>query len=243
MFDGLRVVLLLIPHRLHQAVAAEIDVDGRSEAIVVPEWDDKELFSIAETGFGVLNVKALATDIDALVKESFKSPHLMQDFCSRLCADNHVWRTEATLRAVSLPKNRTEFFKKYAMALSPKTFQALRHGPDRTDRKDRLLKDGSHCDIYEAVLLAIQRTNAQTPLRWDDLRRELQTLLNEDPPQQHEVTRVLEKMDEIAKERGGEPVIDYEKNDRELHLIDPFFRFFIKWNDLLRDEHVDTSQP
>ncbi|MBT2302599.1 hypothetical protein J7E70_19310 [Variovorax paradoxus] len=35
-------------------------------------------------------------------------------------------------------------------------------------------------------------------------------------------------MDEIAKNREGEPVIDYENG--ELHLVDPFFRYYIKWH-------------
>ena len=65
------------------------------------------------------------------------------------------------------------------------------------------------------------------------MRRALQEILIEEP-QQHEVTRVLEKMDEIAKDRPGEPVIDYMNG--ELHLVDPFFRFYLKWSPQLLEE-------
>ena len=77
-----------------------------------------------------------------------------------------------------------------------------------------------------------------TPVRWIDLRRGLQEVLV-DEPQQHEVTRVLEKMDEIAKEREGEPVIDYIKKQGELHLVDPFFRFYLRWGSLVNKKTTD----
>lgn len=81
-------------------------------------------------------------------------------------------------------------------------------------------------------MLALQKLDVMTPIRWGELRKSLQELLV-DEPQQHEVTRVLEKMDEIAKSRSGEPVLDYVKEQRELHLVDPFFRFYLKWGALV----------
>lgn len=91
-FDGLSVILILIPHRMHQAASAEMDVDGRTQTVVIPEWRPKELFAIAETGARELAVRMHATTIETMVVESFQSPHLMQDFCSLLCADNNVWK-------------------------------------------------------------------------------------------------------------------------------------------------------
>lgn len=49
-FVGLSVVLILIPHRMHQAATAEMDVDGRTQTILIPDWESNELFAIAETG-------------------------------------------------------------------------------------------------------------------------------------------------------------------------------------------------
>ena len=37
-FDGQTVVLILIPHRMHQAAKAEMDVDGRTHTIKIPDW-------------------------------------------------------------------------------------------------------------------------------------------------------------------------------------------------------------
>ena len=240
-FDGLRVVLLLIPHRMHQAAQAEMDVDGRTHTIYIPDWQGDELFSIAESGFKALNIKCHAQTTNALINECFGSPHLMQDFCSTLCSACKIqeqYLGTAPIPIVAIPQPTDSFFKGFAKSISPETFKALRRGPERTNRKERAMSAGGTCDTYEAVLLALHELGGATPVDWSALRRALQTVLAE-VPQQHEVTRALEKMDEIAKERKGEPVIDYMKNQGELHLVDPFFRYYLKWNTAI----LDDSKP
>lgn len=233
-FAGLRVVILLIPHRMHQAAQAEIDIDGRTHTVPIPEWQPDELFSIAETGFKTLNLSCLAVTIDALVQESFASPHIMQDFCSSLCAKQGIveeYMGPAPSPIVSIPHPPADFFKELAESISPETFKLLRRGPPRTNRIARELNAGGSVDTYEAILLSLHELGGATPVDWTQLRKTLQALLKE-VPQQHEVTRALENMDELAKSREGEPVIDYAQG--ELHIVDPFFRFYLKWNDAIQ---------
>lgn len=229
-FDGLSVILILIPHRMHQAATAEMDVDGRTYTLPIPEWRPPELFAIAEIGFRELGVRVKATTINILVQECFQSPHLMQDFCSSMCDDWKVYETNTgVLRTLDFIKGDQNFFERFAKdTLNPEAFRALQKGPERTNRMERAMKTGGSCDTYQAVLMALKKINVMSPVRWTDLRKGLQEILI-DEPQQHEVTRVLEKMDEIAKERDGEPVIDYLKKQKELHLVDPFFRFYVRW--------------
>ena len=41
---------------------------------------------------------------------------------------------------------------------------------------------------------------------------------------------MLEHMAKIsAMDDSSVPVIDYEKDDRKLHVTDPFFAFFLRW--------------
>lgn len=233
-FGGLRVVLLLIPHRMHQAAQAEIDVDGRTHTVSIPEWQPEELFSIAETGFQTLNVSCSAKTIDTLVQESFGSPHIMQDFCSSLCARQGImdeYIGSGPQPVVTIPHPPDEFFKTLADSISPETFKILRRGPPRTNRIPRELNGGGSVDTYEAILLSLHELGGITPVDWTQLRKTLQALLKE-VPQQHEVTRALENMDDLAKGREGEPVIDYSQG--ELHIVDPFFRFYLKWNDAIQ---------
>jgi hypothetical protein len=235
-FEGLQVVLILIPHRMHEAARAEMDVDGRTVTIPIPEWAPEELFSIGETGFQQLRLSFVPSTLNRLVCETFSSPHLMQDFCSSLCALSGIregYSGKPPGPRVDLPADPKMFFQDFAQAISPEAFKALRKGPDRTNRKDRALNVGGTCDTYEAVLLALHELAGDTPVDWTRLRRALQAVLR-DVPQQHEVTRALEKMDEIAKTLEGEPVIDYVNG--ELHLVDPFFRYYLKWNTSIMDD-------
>lgn len=234
-FEGLQVVLILIPHRMHEAAQAEIDVDGRTVTVKIPDWQPDELFKIAEDGFVALKVDFLATTIDTLIKESFGSPHIMQDFCSNLCKRTGIseqFQGSGTKPVIRIPEPPENFFKEFADSISPEAFKALRKGPERTNRKDRALVKGGTCDTYEAILLALHELGGTTPVDWTRLRRALQAVLS-DVPQQNEITRALEKMDEIAKQREGEPVIDYLNG--ELHLVDPFFRYYLKWNSAIVD--------
>lgn len=243
-FEGLQVILILIPHRMHQAASAEMDVDGRTVTISIPEWHTNELFSIGETGFNTLRISHLPSTLNALVKECFGSPHMMQDFCSALCRDAGIktqFMGSPPWPAIKLPNKPDAFFSEFAKSISPEAFKALRRGPERTNRKERQLTAGGTCDTYEAVLLALHELGGTTPVDWTKLRKALQQLLTE-VPQQHEVTRALEKMDEIAKKREGEPVIDYDENG-ELHLVDPFFRYYVKWSGSILESPSSEQSP
>ena len=58
----------------------------------------------------------------------------------------------------------------------------------------------------------------------------MRKVLSDNIPQGHEITRVLSKMDEIAKkELHGEPVLDWDKENTKLYISDPFFAFYLKW--------------
>jgi hypothetical protein len=95
----------------------------------------------------------------------------------------------------------------------------------------RKLKDGSSADIYKVVLLGLAKLSPglQT-VEYERLRGAIRDILAEQIPAAHEVTRVLEKMAEIASsDEASTPVLDWEKSEQKLHITDPFFAFFLKW--------------
>lgn len=86
-------------------------------------------------------------------------------------------------------------------------------------------------DIYKVVLLALARISPglQT-VEYEQLRAAIRDILADQIPAAHEVTRVLEKMAEIASsDEASTPVLDWEKDEQKLHITDPFFAFFLKW--------------
>jgi hypothetical protein len=230
-FDGLPVVIASVPHRAFDAVRVEKEMTGRVEQLPIDFWSADELKRIPREGFDALNlVDENETIARRLAEESFSSPHLMQDFCLQLCKANAIAQT-ADLPTRLSPPEWESFFRDRASNTSKAAFDLLARGPrQRTDRIPRQVRGGRITDIYGAVLIAIAETVPLTKLTYEELRASLRDVMAEDPPQRHEVTRVLEEMSKIAREQiEGEPVVDYDSDFATLHISDPFFAYYLRW--------------
>ena len=154
----------------------------------------------------------------------------MQEFCLRLAQGLGIERSgDQTQPITDLPQ---ELFVKVAEGTGRVIFEKLARGPrQRSDRKRRQLKSGSEVDIYRVVLLAIAYLKPGLgTIEYEKLRSALRAILDENIPRANEVTRVLEKMSEIAaSDEASTPVIDWERDERKLHITDPFFAFYLKW--------------
>ena len=112
-------------------------------------------------------------------------------------------------------------------------FEKLKRGPRaRSDRKPRLLQNGTTTDIYGVVMEAFKTLQPGVEsISYDSLRSSIRSILAEDPPQKHEVSRVLDKIAEISyTDSSSTPVIDWQSDDDVLTVTDPFFAFFLKWS-------------
>lgn len=229
-FDGVPIILAAVPHRAFDAVRVEKEMTGRVEQIPIPTWSDEELEEIGRAGFRELGAECPPDTLERLAKQSFGSPHLMQDFCLQLCKENGLRETADPPRTLVAPDWPT-FFRSRASATSKTAFDLLARGPrQRSDRIQRALKDGRSGDIYFVVLAAIAETGPATKISYESLRSAIRVVIAEDPPQRHEVTRVLEEMSKIAREKiDGEPVVDYDVEMSELHISDPFFAYYLRW--------------
>lgn len=238
-FEGLPVILITVPHRAFDVIHVEKEMTGRVKQLQIPAWKIGELERIAKLGFNALNVNCNSTLIGKLANEAFESPHLMQDFCAALCLKNGVRETSQILVNLQEPDDWQMFLKNMASDTSKLAFERLVIGPrQRTDRIRRTLVNGETCDIYGAVLFAIASTGPKTRLAYEDIRAGLRAVLRDDVPQAHEVTRILEKMSEIARnEIEGEPVVDWDSS--YLHISDPFFAYYLRWGiNIPNEEHT-----
>lgn len=231
-FKGLRVIILAVPHRAFDALRVETEMTGRVVQLPIPLWDIEELKDIAVKGFEKLNAICDKSIVERLAIESYGSPHLMQEFCLRLCKINGLNETIKG-NPTTLPEpNYDEFFTGIVASISSKVaFERLAKGPrQRADRVQRELANGETVDIYTATLHGIAETGPKTEISYEELRTSLRRVLADNIPQGHEITRVLSKMDEIAKEElHGEPVIDWDRENTKLYISDPFFAFYLKW--------------
>lgn len=227
-FQGARVILASVPHRSFDAVKVEREMTGRVRPLSITFWSPDELQEIAHKGFRALNLLPSEGLAKRLADECFRSPHLMQEFCLRVCRqmDLSVEADKPTPVGVT---DFTPFFQASAGEMSQAMFDLLARGPrQRADRISRALKNGESVDIYGAILRGIAHTGPLTKLTYEELRSALREIMVQ-PPQANEVTRVLEEMSKIAKKQEGEPVVDYDADSTTLYISDPFFAYYLRW--------------
>lgn len=96
------------------------------------------------------------------------------------------------------------------------------------------MQDGRTVDIYELVLHALAHIRpGLVSIEYEELRAAIKDLSASQIPQLHEVSRVLKHMAAIAAtDQSSTPVIDFEEEEKKLHITDPFFAFYLRWGDL-----------
>ena len=233
-FDGLAVILIAIPHRRYDALKVEKEMTGRLHPIEIPLWEVDELAFIPERGFPKLNCSISDRAVTSFTNEAIGSPHLMQDFCRALCR-RHGIKTEQDGRSLEPSEiDLSEVYTEVAETIGRPIFEKLARGPrQRTDRIARTLRDGREVDIYGLVLHALAHIKpALVTIEYEELRAAIRDV-SVDAPQLHEVARVLRHMASIpASDESSTPVIDFEEEEKILHITDPFFAFYLRWGEL-----------
>jgi hypothetical protein len=233
-FDGLPVVIIAIPHRRYDAMKVEREMTGRIMPITIPVWSEKELQFIPDTGFSLLGYTLSKEVTLRLVQESIGSPHLMQDFCRTICRFKDLHQSLG-MQELSISNNETDaVFHDVAQTMGRPMFEKLARGPQRTDRIQRELIDGKKVDIYQLVLRALANLRpGLISLEYPDIRESIRNVAAKPIPQLQEIARVLKHMSEIAAtDRSSTPVLDFNEEEKKLHITDPFFAFYLRWGDL-----------
>lgn len=229
-FEGIPIIVIAIPHRRYDAIKVEREMTGRLESVVVPPWSNDELKEIANIGFPLLNINITEPVKTRLAQEAYGSPHLMQEFCRELCRNRGI--EESQINEVQITTIDESIFCNVAESTGKIIYDRLAKGPrQRKDRMQRKLTKGGTVDIYKVVLFALAEIKpGMEKIEYEELRSAIRIVLSDNIPQAHEVSRVLDKMSEIASsDEASTPVIDWEKDEQLLHITDPFFSFYLKW--------------
>ena len=231
-FNGLKVILLSVTHRVFDAAKAEPELTGRFTAITLPHWSRDDLLAIPKQGFAELDTRCPSSVMGKLSEESQGSPFLMQKFCWEICFDLDI-ETGKFIGHHTIPDtyDLESMFRRLSEDAGLPVYQKLAAGPQsRKVREKRPLKDEGSADIYEAVLLALAETGPASVVSYDDLRTTLARLLvAEKMPQKHEVTSALKHLAKISRDTGSGTAIDWDEDKREVYITDPYLRFFLRW--------------
>lgn len=234
-FDGVPIVIIAIPHRRYDAVKVEKEMTGRILPVDIPAWSDEELSFIPSTGFPLLESELPESLATRLATEAIGSPHLMQEFCREICRVHGVTTSFEHGSPDLESPGLNQVFKETAETIGRPIFEKLARGPrQRSDRIGRPLKSGQQVDIYGLVLHALAHIRPSlVTLEYEALRGAIREVSASDPPQLHEVVRVLKHMSDIAAtDQSSTPVIDFDEEEKRLHVTDPFFAFYLRWGNL-----------
>jgi hypothetical protein len=243
-FNGLKVILLSVTHRVFDAIKAESELTGRFTAISLPHWTVSDLAQIPNKGFKELGTKCPESITNSLCEEAQENPFLMQKFCWEICFDlgidqKKLFGTHEIPEHYSL----TSMFQRLSQDAGLPIYQKLAAGPQsRKVRAKRPLRGGGSADIYQAMLLALAESGPKAVISYDELRELLGSILSAQVPQKHEITSALKHLSRISQKMGEGSAVDWDDDKREITLIDPYLRFYLRWQ-VRRGDNSDPTLP
>lgn len=228
---GLPVIFIAIPSRKFDVLKVEREMTGRIQMFEIPTWSEEELLEIADKGFEELRVEVPFSVKMKMAKEAMGSPHLMQEFCKKICEGYRIEKKAARRIRLDEDIELDKIFMEIAKNSGRELFEKLSRGPrQRSDRIHRQLKNGEQTDIYGVVMEGLKKLKpGVSSISYEEFRSCLKEIID-DVPQLHEISRVLEKIAEISYNAGASsPVIDWDKDEAILTITDPFFAFYLRW--------------
>lgn len=236
-FEGLRVIVLGIPHRENDVVAGMIDMQGRTRKLEMPMWSKDDLREICDKGFKALNIKPNDNVIRQFCTHAYGSPNLLQKFCLRLCQKHRIAERQARPTKLDLGTRYETFFEEFVAQESNQDVTRI-VADFRSPNESRLKRfktcNGEDMNIYQLVLLAISEKLPSTTIAAGDIARKIEDLVGGAPPETEAITNALRRLGSLAHDiseelRIGQPVIEYDSKLRRLHITDASFAFHVKW--------------
>ena len=226
LFNGLKAILMSLPHRSDDVIRRNPDLIGRTAFIEIKAWSKDELSEIARTGFNLLGIDVSEEDIARIAEESAQSPQLMQENClnfARLIQEGDTGNLMETAF-----QNTVENYRHYESVLSH-----VLEGPARGRGKRRIyrLKNEKVCDIYHLLLFSISIDPPVLDISTDGIRERMGRLLcnDETVPTRLNIANTVKYMEAIVKESISE-LDTVEWKDGVLHILDSFLLFYLRWS-------------
>lgn len=233
LINGLKVIILSLPHRADDAIRLNPDLIGRTSFIEIAPWSIDELKEIGLKGFPLLNIAIDDAVLEHMAVESISSPQLMQDICFNLAyrmEKNNATTVSREMVAVAL----RETVKKHKQVYSH-VLKAALEGPaqGKNKRTHYILQDGRQVDIYMLLLISISSYPPELSLSVQEIQRRFSNLLAENntkQPRSIDISNVVKNIKNIMKERAKNlDTIDWKA--KTLYILDSFLLFYLRCSD------------
>lgn len=233
LFNGLKAIIISLPHRADDAIRHNPDLIGRTSFIEIAPWSMEELTEIGRKGFALLKYAIDESDLKLLAQESIASPQLMQENCFNL-ADLVSAAENSTVTAELVRKAFHDTVINYSHYDS--ILQKVLRGPaqGRDKRTQYIFKDKTQADIYHLLLKSISIDPPVLSMNMDDIKARFTEVLDESEkvPASLVTSNTIMHVEKIMQEAA--PKLDtIEWREQVLYILDPFLLFYLRWNDSL----------
>lgn len=232
-WKGLKAIVIALPHRADDAIRKNADLVGRLSLINIEPWKKGELEEIASIGFNTLGVSIDQETIELIAIESLTSPQLMQLICLSICTlqgidDNKGKRIErdvledaCKLTALNLDYNDV--------------FKVIKGGPNQRGKARNTFhtKDNKELDLYGLIIQVIKENPPLMRLSIDEIKNRIDAIVDGDNGKALERQKIKDTLNNIQKLLDEQSDYIYkviEWKDNELHILDPLFLFYLRWN-------------
>lgn len=235
-----RIVTAAVPHRADDVVRANPELRGRVTAVDVPYWDTADLVRIAEAGFSALNVEISPASAERLARESAGSPQLMQALCLYACFVLGTTERLPTRTAKTLTNaDHTKVCKLTSTVCDFRSLvEVLDSGP-RTrgaERRTYRFQDGTNGDVYRVVLRAIAAEPLALSFSYDELVERVRAVCEGEAPPGSSIASAITHMEKLAIDQlPTHRVIEWDEGKQILHIPDPYFLFYLRWSERMRE--------
>lgn len=237
LFNGLKVILLTLPHRADDAIKRNPDLIGRTVFIDLLPWTKEELEQIARKGFELLQISVPDEQIALIAQESALSPQLMQENCYNLAIRIKEEHEEISMDTVHRAFGDTvEAYQHYK-----ENVHRMCEGPakGRSRRKEYQLKNGLHCDTYGLFLFSLSIDPPEMKLSASEIHRRMTEILaaGETAPNGMNLANVVKHSESIIK--ASVPALDtLEWQNSTRYILDPFLLFYLRWDEEWKQDAV-----
>lgn len=229
-FNGLRAIILSLPHRADDAIRLNPDLIGRMSFIELAPWSKDELKEIARKGFSLLKMDITEDTLDYIATESALSPQLMQENCFNIAfrvQENNIHQITKQDATAAFMDTVAEY-KHYS-----DTAQNILAGPakGRSRRKAYHTKDGQTCDIYALILLSISADPPVLTIPLDEIRQRMEKIIQPEDtlPTTLSLSKMLKHVEEIIHQTiPDSDTLDWKNST--LYILDPFLLFYLRWD-------------
>lgn len=230
LFNGLKAIIISLPHRADDAVRHNPDLIGRTTFIEIAPWSMDELAEIGRKGFSLLGYTIDEKNLRLLAQESIASPQLMQENCFNL-ADRMAMSGTSSVTTELLHKAFNDTVVNYSHydAILQKVLRGPAQGRDK--RKSYDFRDETQADIYHLFLKSICLDPPVLSMHIDDIKTRFAEVLSdaEKLPTALVISNTIMHVEKILRDTA--PKLDtIEWREQELYILDPFLLFYLRWN-------------